>query len=98
MLLISAALRWSILHMNRPAIQSLAEDTTSYMSDDLWLASIWGPIILKIKDRESQADEGVVAENAIPIWNCYSIFRCIHEMAVHADGKGKRGIIGRFFA
>lgn len=83
--------------MNRPPIQSLSADTTSYMSDDLWLASMWGPIILKIKDRNSQADDAVEADKAIPIWNSYSIFRCIHGLGVYADGKQKRGLLGMYF-
>lgn len=90
---LSAALSWSIKHMNRPVAKSLVGQAC-YRTDDKWLASLWEPIVLSVPNRDSNVDASTAAANAIPVWNSFSIFRCIMEYAVHTNGKGKRGTPG----
>lgn len=94
-LLLSAALTWSIRHMNRPVARSLVGQTC-YLSDEQWLTSLWHPIVLSVPNRTTHADPSVAAVNATPVWNSYSIYRCIMEYAVHANGRNKRGPAGMY--
>ena len=79
--------------MTRPALKCMAK-VTDYMSDDMWLASIWGPIILGLQDRDAQADGDAAAANSVPAWNCFAVYRYMMDLAAVKNGRRVAGWTG----